>query len=428
MKSRGYLLIFIVLLTVVFPPAMAVTTYVDASPQLSAAISGTNEFSPGEDATITVLVLNSGTADIKQVMLGTIERDDVPTTAKMVTVGLDAGTAPVIIRSDPQNIGDIPSKGRASAKIVTKITTDATEGEYQLPLQISYTYLAASDNIAADVLQSQYRMKNVTIPLTIRIKPGVKIDVMAVTSNNLSVGTGGYITLTIRNLGSDDGKKATVKLLRNGRSPIIPDASSVFIGDFPRQENVTCRYKVSISTEAEEQTYPVDVAVTYENSEGETITTDRDTIGIPVSGKTTFSVTTETAPVVPGSDQVIIVEYKNTGNAPVYAAQARMTAVDPFTSSDDTAYLGDMAPGKAVTARYSVTTDKDAEAKVYYLDSEVRYRDALDNSQVSDTFKVPITVSQAPESSGLMPLIAILIVLALIGGAGYYYLGIRKNR
>jgi len=42
---------------------------------------------------------------------------------------------------------------------------------------------------------------------------------------------------------------------------------------------------------------------------------------------------------------VIVVQYQNTGGATAYNAQARISAVDPFTSNDDTAFLGTMAPG-----------------------------------------------------------------------------------
>jgi hypothetical protein len=357
---------------------------------------------------------------------GTIERDDVPTTAKMVTVGLGSGAAPVVVRSDPQNIGDITTQAKRTVTIRAKITSDATEGEYVLPLTVGYTYLASSEQVAADVLQSEYRQVNETLPLTIRIKPQVRIGVTGVQAGNLTVGTGGYVTLTIRNLGFEDGRKATVSLLRNGNSPVIPTDSSIFVGDFPRDGTVTCRYKVSISTDAEKQTYPVDVAVTYENREGDVVTSATETIGIPVSSKVSFSVTPESATVVPGESQVVVVRYQNTGDIPVFSAQAKLSAVEPFTSDDNTAYLGDLKPGETVTVRYALTAAAEAVVKEYSLDTEVRYRDALENSQVSDTLKVPVRVGAKPGASGLMQVLPILGLLVLFG-AGYYLLVIRKK-
>jgi hypothetical protein len=345
----------------------------------------------------------------------------------MVTVGLSPGSAPIIIKTDPQNIGDIATQGTKTLKISAKITANATEGEYQLPLSIKYTYLADSSQPSAEQLQSDYLTTTETVPLTIRIQPQVKVDVIEATADNLSVGSGGFITLKIKNIGFEDGKKATLRLLRNGKSPIIPTDSSVFIGDFPKDGVVTCRYKVGISTDAEKQTYPVDVAVTYENRDGDVVTSASETVGIPVGGKVTFSVMPDSNPVVQGSEQVLVIRYRNNGEIPVYSAQARLSAVAPFTSSDNTAYLGDMKPGETATARYTINAAADAGVKEYALDTEIRYRDALDTSQISDTFKVPVNVVGKPASAGmLLPLLAVIVLIVV--GAGYYLLVMRKKK
>ena len=431
MKFSRTALIFLLLAVVCIVPVMGVDTYQGGAPQLSASISGVNEFSPGQDANITIEVQNSGVNTDKFVMTGTIDRPDNPTTARMVMVGLSApGDVPVIIKSDTQNIGDIPSQARVPVTISAKITQDATEGDYQLPLSIGYTYLASSDQPAADILQSEYRQVNLTIPLTIKIKPQVTISVLSVVPENLSVGTSGYLDLTLVNNGTDNGTEATVSLLRNGNSPILPVDSSVFIGDFPQGQPVTCRYKVAVSGDVQAQAYPVDVAVTYENRYGDIVTSATQTVGVPVFGKVIFTLVSGPASVTPGSDSTITVRYRNDGAVTAYGAQSRLLAVEPFTSSDNTAYLGDLRPGDTVTAQYRITADPGAAPGNYSLDTEVQYHDSLDNLQVSDTFKVPVPVVAPPPASGIVPrLPAILALLLIVAGAGYYLLRIQpKNR
>ena len=61
-----------------------------------------------------------------------------------------------------------------------------------------------------------------------------------------------------------------------------------------------------------------------------------------------------------GKKKVIEVTYRNTGDVIAYNAQARISVVDPFTSNDDSAYLGDIAPGKTAVARYEVGVSSDA--------------------------------------------------------------------
>ena len=429
MKSFKMIIVFLVLGLCCTLPVMGVTTYLGGSPRMSAAIAGTNEFTPGQDTTISVTLQNSGVNNLEFVKIGTIERDDIPTTAKLVTVGLSAGDAPVVVKNDPQALGDIKSRGVVSISFHTKILSAATEGEYQLPLTISYTYLASSDQGSSDVLQYNYKQVSETIPITIKIKPQVRIEVLESVPENLYVGAEGYLNLKIKNAGIEDGKKAVVKLIRNDASPIIPTDNSVFIGDFPRNGTVTSRYKVAISSDAEKQTYPVDVIVIYENRDGDVVTSATETIGIPVGGKISFIITSGTVQVMQGSQSLIQVDYQNSGTTIAYHSQARLSAVEPFKSSDDTAYLGDLKPGEKATARYQVSVDDAAVAREYTLDTEVRYRDALDNSQVSGTFNVPVQVQAKPVSGGLMQVLAALGVIVLIGiGAGYYLLVMRKKK
>jgi hypothetical protein len=243
------------------------------------------------------------------------------------------------------------------------------------------------------------------------------------------VGTEGFLTLRIRNTGSENGRKATVKITRNGASPVIPTDSSVFVGDFPRGGTIACRYKVAVSGNAEKQTYPVDVAVTYENEEGDIITSEPFTIGIPIGGRTAFIVASAPPALTAGSKGIISVDYRNAGTVAVYKAQARISAVDPFMSNDNTAYLGDLKPGETATARYEMGVNSEAVPGEYVLDSEVRFQDALDNSQVSDTVMVQVQVGARSGAGNPVtnPLVAFLIVAVIIG-AGYYVLVMRKKK
>jgi hypothetical protein len=64
--------------------------------------------------------------------------------------------------------------------------------------------------------------------------------------------------------------------------------------------------------------------------------------------------------------------------------------------------------------------DKSATIKDYALDSEVRYRDALDNSLISDPMKVQITVE---EQNSLLSNPVVLVVIAaavILIGYGIY--------
>lgn len=409
--------ILLILCLCVIAPAMAGTKYMAGNPELSAKIAGTNEFSPGDEAQLTIVIENTGLNEFKFVQSGIVTPEDLPNTAKFVTAGLSSGTAPVVIKSDPQMLGDIKGGSSTNAVFTTKINSDAAAGSYTLMLAINYTYLYQAEQYGIDTIQYTYKQTELDIEIPVNIKSDVSIEVLSAVPEHLNVGTEGYLNLKIQNTGSEDGTKAIVKIVRNGNSPIVPTDSSVYIGDFASGSIAECRYKVSIAGDAERQTYPVDVVVVYKNTEGDYITSRSDTIGIPVGGKVDFMVISPPAEMNPGNKKIVNIEYKNIGDTTIYSAQSRISAVDPFTSNDDIAYLGELRPGQSAIASYEVTVDRLATIKEYGLDSEIRYRDALDNTYISDTMKVIITVNSPSGLTAVLsnPLNLSIIAVGIIG-------------
>jgi len=412
---------FVYLLAIAFAiisisPAQAAATgtkYMAGSPELSAYISGSNEVSPGDTVELKVIIENKGVNEFKFIQSGIVERDDLPNTAKFLTVSIAPGDAPVVIKSDPQMLGDLKGSSIANCVFTTKVQPDATSGMYNLPLTLNYSYLYEADQYGTDTIQYLYKEKNEIFNLPIKIKPELKINVLSAKAEHLNAGTEGYVTLEVKNVGHENGKNAIIKIARNDMSPVLPTSGSMYIGDFSVNQTVSSQFKVSISSDAEEQTYPLDVLVNYENSEGDQVTSDVETIGLQVGKKIDFGIISAPDTISPGQKKVIKVQYTNTGGAPAYDVQARISAVDPFTSNDDTAFLGTLAPGETREATFEISVDKSATVKEYALDSEVRYRDALDNSLISDPMKVRIVVEQENSLLG-NPFVLAVIAAAVI--------------
>jgi hypothetical protein len=411
---------------IIAPAHAAGTKYMAGSPELSAYISGSNEVSPGDTVQLKVVIENKGVNEFKFIQSGIIERDDLPNTAKFLTVSIAQGDAPVVIKSDPQMLGDLKGSSIASSVFTTKIQPDAASGMYNLPLTLKYSYLAEAEQYGTDTIQYYYKEKNETINLPIKIKPELKISVLSTTAEHLNAGTEGYITLEVKNVGHESGKNAILKIVRNDLSPILPTTGSMYVGDFPVNQVVSSRFKVSVSSDAEAQTYPLDVLVNYENSEGDQVTSDVETIGLQVGKKIDFDITSAPDKISPGQKKVITVQYTNTGGATAYNVQARISAVDPFTSNDDTAFLGTIAPNETREAAFEIAVDKSATIKEYALDSEVRYRDALDNSLISDPMKVRITVVK--DTSLLGNPFALVVIAAVVILIGYLIYRQRTNK
>ena len=419
------LAILVIFIALISSPVMAGTKYLSGGPEITAAIAGTNEFSPGQDAVFKVNVENRGLIDIKFVLSGIVERDDLPNTAKLVRATLLPGDAPLIVKSDPQLVGDIGGGKSVQVAFVAKIDENAPAGEYLLPLVIEYTYLRTAEQYGQDSITYTYKEVKETIDLPITIKPEAYVSVESFSAEYLNAGNEGYLVMQLKNNGHVNATSAIVKIARNGNSPIIPTDSSIYIGDFPINGTVDTRFKVSISSEAGNQSYPLDVFLVYNDESGSQMSSKITSIGVPVHGKISFVVTGNPSPIRAGDKQVIEVTYQNTGSGIAFSAQSRISAVDPFTSNDDTAFLGDLAPGESAVARYEVSVDNSATPKEYGLDSEIRYRDALGNSQISDTMKVKVTVE---ETSPVMAILLISVLTVAVVAAGYYFLILKRKK
>ncbi len=90
-----------------------------------------------------------------------------------------------------------------------------------------------AEQLPPDTVRYHYTQKDETIPLTILIRPEVELAVTGSTPEHLNVGTEGYLTLLVRNNGTEHARNAIMKLTRNDASPLVPTDSSVFIGDYP---------------------------------------------------------------------------------------------------------------------------------------------------------------------------------------------------
>jgi hypothetical protein len=418
-----------ILVAIISTPVLAGTKYMSGSPNLSVSIAGNNEFTPGNTVSLKLQIQNNGLNQIKFVQSGIVETDDSPNTAKMVKVSLLSDDSPILIKSDPQMIGDIKGSQSVPASFEVRIPDEAKAGKYTLPVVLDYTYLGNAEQEGTDTITYRYINKKMEVDLPFVVKSAINLDVVGVSADNISAGGTGFITVTLKNSGTDSGDKAIAKLSQSDKSPIIPVDGNVFLGNFSPGETVDAKFKVSVSKDAEPQEYPVSLLVNYQNADGETVDTSSEEIGIPIGSKVDFTVTSPIPEANPGQKAVISVTYRNDGSVPVYSAEARLSAVDPFTSNDDLAYLGNLKPGESATANFEISVDKGATIKSYGLDSEVKYRDALDESQVSDTIKIQISVTP---TEGLASLLAnpivIAVIVILIVGIGYYIYNNRKAK
>ena len=110
--------------------------------------------------------------------------------------------------------------------------------------------------------------------------------------------------------------------------------------------------------------------------------------------------------------------YKNIGDDPVKDAIARLSIFQPFSSTDDQAYIGTLDPQENKTVTFRIDVDSDATPKDYGINSEIKYTDVNGDTIISESMKIPVIVTAATQSL-LLPAIVILVILGAAGGYMY---------
>jgi hypothetical protein len=135
-----------------------------------------------------------------------------------------------------------------------------------------------------------------------------------------------------------------------------------------------------------------DVGIWYENK------TQTQTIYVKVKKEPYFEVTNVTGDLYPDKGGILRVTYKNTGEEAAKDATVRISAADPFSTTDDQAYLGTLNSGDEAVAIFNMDVDDTATPKPYSISSEISYEDSDGHDQTSDTIKINTEVLEGESS------------------------------
>lgn len=210
--------------------------------------------------------------------------------------------------------------------------------------------------------------------------------------------------------------KFTVKIAKHapaGEYPLDLDIS------YDYQDNVRVD-ATSLSTEGGAPTLVNYRASYIYQKENQTVP-----VSINVKRQADFEITSSKRDLDAGGKKgPVDVTYKNIGDEPITDAVARVSIFKPFSSTDDQAYIGTLAPGEERNVTFRIDTDSDATPKEYGINSEIKYTDVNGDTIISESMKVPVIVRPAA-GSWLMPAIVALIIVAAAGG--YMYMRRKKK-
>ncbi|MFB6082020.1 MAG: exo-alpha-sialidase [Halanaeroarchaeum sp.] len=200
---------------------------------------------PGQTTQVTVQFLND--AD---------EVDDRVETARNVKATMLDGSTPFSVSSGTHLLGDLADGRPVSSQFVVTVPEDVEPGEYRIPIRLTYEF-------------DGDERETTTVFATVTVEDRAAFRLLDVQSD-LQSGDSGSISVTIRNVGTENASAASVHLRSqtdNVRFGTAPSTSS-FVGAWQVNQTRTVTVEASAPNDADSGTYPVTATISYEDEKG----------------------------------------------------------------------------------------------------------------------------------------------------------------
>jgi hypothetical protein len=363
------------------------------------------------------------------------------TTALGVTAKLSTAGAPIQLVSGDCVVGGSLPAGSVSPQFTYTLRVDrgAQPGVYALPLTVTYKHLTGEYDFTSAfgsyLTYNNYVQETVTLYIYVVIREAFDLVVTPLGYSNMVPGSDGAVTLKVSNIGGVCAEECVVYLIPSypgvpqdgdpsssivvSPSLVLPVQSSQYVGRMDPGDERPVSFKVAVSPDADEGTYPLSALVSYTDAWGKQKSSNVDTFGVPVQKEMKFDVDEEPVAIKCGQSCEAMMNLTNAGGETARDAVVRINALDPFVVSYDTAYLGDVEPGDTVNTTFGIKVKSDAVPTTYYVTMEVKYYDDEDDPHVTKIIRKAIVVAPPPtlldKAVENWPLLAGVAILALIG-------------
>ena len=392
MKTRSLVLtVGMAALVVLSGTALGAVT---GSPDIDATLVD-NTVAPGEETTLDVVLVNSGT--VKSGSTNDKLTNEV-TTARGLTVSMNTGGAPITVQTNKQAVGTFP-EGTTEVPFDISVDEDAKPGKYQIPVRLEYEYtnfISETDGARDESSVSR------TIDVTLKVSEQATFDVVDVESN-ARVDSTGAVAVTVENTGKEAASDASVTLTSRSQDITVggAEAGSRFVESWDAGEQRTFRYRVGAATNAEPDAYEFGLAVEFDDEDGARQTSPESSVGITVARAQEFTVTDIESDAPIGSSGTYAVTIRNEG--PVVANLATVNIVSESSdvtfgrASSANQFIGTWEPGEERTVRVEANVSSDARETVYALSATIGYQDPEGDSAASDP--IPLGLRPEPEQA-----------------------------
>ncbi|MBP2249806.1 hypothetical protein J2754_000103 [Halarchaeum solikamskense] len=290
---------------------------------------------------------------------------------------------------------------RRTIDYVVGLADDAALREYTVDLSVDYTdhngiaRTSETLNVGVDPRDEQrFALRNV--------------------SASLRVGEDGTLRGTVVNTGPNPVRDPVVRFA-SGNPNVQVDSPEYAIGDLAPGERAPVAYAVAVSDAASASVQQFNLTVEYRTERGDVERSDGLTTNAEIGAqRDRFVVTVANDTVRAGGSRALTVRVTNNGDEPLTNVEAKAFVRDPLGSDDDEGIVPSLAPGETDEFTIALSAGGSALEKRYPVSFDFQYELPDGDTEVSQTYTVPVTVVQS--SSGgppIAPIGGVVLVVAI---------------
>jgi hypothetical protein len=383
MRTRAVVSALVVLLALSGAQPVA-AEQVFGQPELSVSAQD-NRLAPGERTTLGLTVSNDG----RLTRGGPAALEQRIKTARGVSVTVldERIDAPIDVVSGSVTLGSLPDGAVATAPFQLETGDSLEPGTYEIPVELTYSYTRSADYDRSrsppgytDVnYADSFRREVVTVELVVEREP--RFEVVPGNSTPIVAGDTGTLAFSLRNVGSETARKATVSLSTRSSdvffgAPSQPRQSqSVYVAELDPGESHPVRVQVGASSSLSPGSYPVGVDVAYETPDGLRGSSETLSTGVTVEPERSFDVRNlqTTSFRVDENEATVRATIVNTGQTTARNVVVRTQGPQPLQATGPEAAVGDLGPGDAAEMQFTFAVPADAEPGSLSLSFAVEY-------------------------------------------------------
>ena len=207
----------------------------------------------------------------------------------------------------------------------------------------------------------------------------------------------------VASLSADPGSPIEVKSvsqkigsIKSGQNSVSPAKFDIKIdknakaGEYNLYLNLSYDYQKNVQVMDPDAT-----AQTYDVNRWYGMMVQNQTLKVIIKDQADFEIVSATGSLYPGGEEVISVEIKNKGEEEAKNVKIIANPADPLSTTDSVAFIPSMASGSTAVAKLKIKADSEAVAKVYGIDTVIRYETMDGDIKYSDTLQAPVEVKEA---------------------------------